>query len=262
MDRLIFHPDPVLHQTPAAAGLAFDDLFFTTEDNVRLHGWFVRHPKAMATLIWFHGNAGNISHRVENLKMLHERIPINIFIFDYRGYGQSGGSVSEAGTYKDGEAAIRFLKEKYNVGADELIIFGRSLGAAVAAEMANRFESMAVILESPFASIQEMARAILPFLPLGSLTSTRYATVEKVRGIKAPLLILHGDRDEVVPFSQGKQVFAAALVPKTFYTIAGAGHNDTYFVGGERYYQAWRQHIEAAHRRRRAASAKAAISSG
>lgn len=254
MDRFIFHPDALLHQTPAAAGLAFDDVYFTTEDQVRLHGWYVPHPRAMATLIWFHGNAGNISHRVENIKMLHERIPINIFIFDYRGYGQSAGVVSEAGTYKDGVAAIRFLQERHRIAGKELIIFGRSLGAAVAAEMANRFDCMAVILESPFASIQEMARAIVPFLPLGALTNTRYATVEKVRGIKAPLLVLHGDSDEVVPFAQGEQVFAAALAPKTFYTIAGAGHNDTYLVGGEDYYRAWRQHIEAARQRRPAAS--------
>lgn len=250
MDRLIFFPDPVLHQTPASAGLAFDDVFFTTEDNVRLHGWFVRHPGAVATLIWFHGNAGNISHRVENIKMLHERLPINIFIFDYRGYGQSGGKVSEAGTYKDGVAAINFLQNKYVVSGKEMIIFGRSLGAAIAAEMATRFDCMAVILESPFASIQEMARAIVPFLPLGALTTTRYATIEKVRAIKAPLLVLHGDRDEVVPFAQGEQVFAAAPAPKTFYTIRGAGHNDTYWVGGEPYFQAWRQHIEAAQRKR------------
>lgn len=254
MDRFIFHPDPVLHQTPGRVGLAFDDVFFTTEDKVRLHGWFVRHPSAIATLIWFHGNAGNISHRVENIKMLHERIPMNIFIFDYRGYGQSGGTVSEAGTYKDGAAAIHFLQDKYGVSGKEMIIFGRSLGAAVAAEMATRFDCMAVILESPFASIQEMARAIVPFLPLGALTNTRYATVEKVRGFKAPLLVLHGDRDEVVPFAQGEQVFAAALAPKTFYRIAGAGHNDTYFVGGEEYYRAWRRHIEAARQRRPAAS--------
>jgi len=114
----------------------------------------------------------------------------------------------------------------------------------VAAEMATRINCAAVILETPFASVREMARDVFPFLPIGPLLRTRYDVVEKIRRIKSPLLVLHGERDEVVPFDQGKKVFDAAPQPKRFYTIAGAGHNDTYLVGGDSYFAALREHIE------------------
>ncbi|MDP2601956.1 MAG: alpha/beta hydrolase [Deltaproteobacteria bacterium] len=245
-EKIIFQPDAEIHQTPRNVGLAFDDIYFTTEDGVRLNGWFVPHPRAASTLLWFHGNAGNISHRVDNIKLLHDTVNVNIFIFDYRGYGRSDGMASEEGTYRDGAAAIEFLRQRYGVDQSKLIIFGRSLGAAVAAEMATRVQSLAVILETPFVSVRMMARDKFPFLPIGPLLKTRYDVVEKVRKIRSPLLVLHGDRDEIVPFSHGKQVFDAAPQPKWFYTIAGAGHNDTYLVGGNPYFAALRQHIERA----------------
>jgi fermentation-respiration switch protein FrsA (DUF1100 family) len=194
--------------------------------------------------VWFHGNAGNISHRVENIKLLHDKVKVNIFIFDYRGYGRSEGSVSEAGTYQDGAAALQFVRKQPGVEAENLIIFGRSLGAAVAAEMASRFDSRGLILESPFISIREMAKSVFPLLPIGPLLQTRYDNLEKIVKIKVPLLVLHGDRDEVIPYEHGKRVFAAAPGPKDFYTINGAGHNDTYIVGGDAYFQRLRSFIE------------------
>jgi len=129
--------------TPRHVGLDFQDLFFTTADGVRLNGWFIPHRDARVTLVWFHGSAGNISHRVENIKLLHEKIKINIFIFDYRGYGRSEGNISEAGTYQDGMAALEFVGKQLGVKTENLIMFGRSLGAAVAVEMAGRHESRA-----------------------------------------------------------------------------------------------------------------------
>lgn len=135
-DRVIFHPSAEIVQTPRQVGLNFQDLYFTTADGVRLHGWFIPHRDARATLVWFHGNAGNISHRVENIKLLHDKVKIDIFIFDYRGYGRSAGSVSEEGTYRDGAAALDLVRQQLGVNANNLIIFGRSLGAAVTAEMA------------------------------------------------------------------------------------------------------------------------------
>jgi len=245
-EKFIFHPHPHIHQTPRDAGLAFDDVYFTTEDGVRLNGWFVPYRGAGATLLWFHGNAGNISHRVENIKLLHGKVKVNIFIFDYRGYGRSAGTASEEGTYRDGAAAIEYLRQRYAVEGARLVLFGRSLGAAVAAEMATRIDCAALILETPFASIREMARDVFPFLPIGPLLRTRYDVVEKIRRIKSPLLVLHGERDEVVPFNQGKMVFDAAPQPKSFYTIAGAGHNDTYLVGGDPYFAALKEQIERA----------------
>ena len=243
-DRFIFHPERLITRDPSQIGLAFEDVFFTTRDGLQLHGWFIPHQEARATLVWFHGNAGNISDRLLNIKLLHDNINADIFIFDYRGYGRSEGSTSEEGTYLDGEAAIQYLLGRPNAGARRLVLFGRSLGAAVAAEMAIRFDSSGLILESPFVSIQEMAGAIFPALPIGSLLRTRYDTIEKVRNLKTPLLVLHGDRDEVVPFSQGKKVYDVAPGPKTFYRIVGASHNDTFIVGGEKYFRALREFIE------------------
>ncbi|HEX7228018.1 MAG TPA: alpha/beta hydrolase [Candidatus Binatia bacterium] len=245
-DRFIFHPDHVTDRDPSHIGLRFEDVFFTTQDGLRLHGWFIPHQEARATLIWFHGNAGNISDRLLNIKLLHDRIATNIFIFDYRGYGRSEGTISEKGTYLDGAAAMKYLLGRDDAAAHRLILFGRSLGAAVAAEMAIQFNSLGLILESPFVSIREMARAIFPSLPIAWLLRTRFDTMEKVRLVKTPILVLHGDRDATVPFSQGKKVFEVASQPKKFYRIVGATHNDTFVVGGEEYYGALREFIEGA----------------
>jgi fermentation-respiration switch protein FrsA (DUF1100 family) len=243
-NQLIFHPHKTIHQTPRDLGLNFDDVYFTARDGVRLNGWFVPYPSAQQTLLWFHGNAGNISHRAQNIKLLHEKVKINICIFDYRGYGRSEGVISEPGTYADGVAAIDFLSRRYTVQPKQLVLFGRSLGAAVAAEMATQVDSLALILESPFVSVAEMARTVFPLIPLGPFISTQYNNLEKVRRIKSPLLVVHGDRDEVVPYVQGQKVFAAAPEPKKFYTITGAGHNDTYVVGGDSYFAVLRETIE------------------
>lgn len=244
-NRLIFHPSPEVNRNPSELGLQFEDVFFRTQDGVRLHGWFIPHPEAHTTLIWFHGNAGNISHRLENIKLLHDLVRVHIFIFDYRGYGRSEGSVDEQGTYADGEAAVKYILQRAGTDSRRIVLFGRSLGAAVAAETALRFDSAGLILESSFASIAEMARAIFPFVPLRWLLRSKYDVLEKVRKIKTPLLVLHGDRDEIIPFAQGKMVFDVAPEPKQFYTIVGAEHNDTYIVGGEAYFQRLRAFIQA-----------------
>lgn len=243
-ERFIFYPVARIEETPRDIGLAFDDIFFTTSDGVRLNGWLVPYSGSKMTFLWFHGNAGNISHRLENIKLLHDKVKINIFIFDYRGYGRSEGRVSEEGTYRDGEAALKYLRSREEIDSKRIVFFGRSLGAAVATELATREECLALILETPFASIREMARVAFPLLPIGPLLRTRYDTVEKIKSVKAPLLVLHGDRDEIVPFEQGKKIFDAASQPKEFYTIRGAHHNDTYIVGGEAYFAALKDFIE------------------
>lgn len=251
-NRMIFYPSTTIAQTPEQAGLAFEDMYFTAPDGVRLNGWFIPHTEARSTLVWFHGNAGNIGHRVENIKLLHERVKANIFIFDYRGYGRSQGAPDENGTYLDGEAALALVREKLGeAGAETVVLFGRSLGAAVAAEMATRFPAQALILESPFVSIAAMARLYFPLLPVGPFLRTRYDVEEKIRNVKVPVLVLHGDRDTIVPFEHGKLVFAAAPEPKQFYSIPGADHNDTFVVGGEGYYDQLKRFIEETRRERK-----------
>jgi uncharacterized protein len=244
----IFHPTTVIERTPAHAGLDFKDVYFYASDGVRLNGWFVPHAEARSVLIWFHGNAGNISHRVDNLKRLHDHAKLSIFLFDYRGYGRSQGRPFENGTYLDGEAAVTYVRDHLAIETGRMVLFGRSLGAAVAAETATRFDIQALILESPFVSIREMARSVFPLLPLGPLLQTRYDILEKVRRVNAPLLVLHGDRDEIVPIAQGKAVFDAAEQPKNFYRITGAGHNDTYLIGGEAYFLELKNFIESTAR--------------
>ena len=243
---VIFFPERIIEMTPQSEGLAYEDVWFPAKDGVKLHGWLVPAPGARFTLVWFHGNAGNIGHRVDNIKYLHRALapPLlpTIFIFDYRGYGQSAGSLSdlsEKATYDDAEGALTYLRGHPDLARTPLIYFGRSLGAAIAVEMARRHPPAGLILETPFTSIKDMARMALPFLPVGSLLTSKYDSLSKIQEIRTPLLVLHGDQDDVVPYKQGRRLFEAANQPKTFYTIPGARHNDTYVVGGRPYFDAW-----------------------
>lgn len=241
--QFIFFPASHLIATPEAVGLAYEDVFFSTEDGVRLHGWFVPAAGARWTILWFHGNAGNISHRLDNLLQMHRRLQVNVLLFDYREYGRSQGTVSEEGTYRDAKAAFQVLSQRPDIDPRAIVLFGRSLGSAVAVELAQHVSCRALILESPFTSVADMAVTMLPFLPVARLLRARYDSLAKIAQLSVSLLVLHGDRDEVVPFAQGQKLFHAAREPKTFYTISGAGHNDTYVVGGEPYWQAWERFL-------------------
>ena len=236
-DYFIYFPSRTLYGTPAERGLRYVEASFTTADGVRLHGWFIPGRSGL-TWFWLHGNAGNISHRLENIELLHHRLGVSVFIFDYRGYGRSEGRPSEQGTYRDAEAALAYVRGLPSVDPSRIVVFGRSLGAAVAVELATHERVLGLILESPFSSIPAMARAVYPWLPVGPLLRTRYDSLGKIGRIEVPLLILHSPGDEVVPYQQGRDLFAAAREPKRFHAIEGAGHNDTYIVGGEPYWQA------------------------
>lgn len=233
--RFIFYPEKMLAGTPADLGLAYEETIFSATDGVRLHGWFVP-GEGPFTLLWCHGNAGNISHRLDNIRLLHDLVGVSIFIFDYREYGRSTGKVSEEGTYRDAEGALAYLRSRSDLDPTRIVYFGRSLGSAVAVDLAVKENPSGLILESPFLSVREMAKVLFPFLPLGPFLRTRYDSLAKIAQVSCPLLILHGDQDELIPYSQGKRLYAAASEPKEFYTIRGAGHNDTYVVGGEEYF--------------------------
>ena len=238
INQFIYFPDSTIYQDPGDFGLEFEDVYLTTSDGVRIHGWFVPGSGG-PTLIWFHGNGGNISNRADNIAGLNRRLGVSILIIDYRGYGLSEGSPNEQGTYLDAEAAMAHALSRPDVDPERLVLFGRSLGCAVAAEMAVRHDVYAVVLESPFTSISAMASRAYPFLPgLGLLTGNMYDTLGKTARIDAPVMVLHGDSDEIVPFEMGREVFDAATEPKRFYRIRGAGHNDTYAVGGAPYLDA------------------------
>ena len=239
--HFVYFPESEVARTPSDIDLDYDDVFFSTSDGVRLNGWFVPGKSEM-TLLWFHGNAGNISHRLDNILLLHRRLGVNVSIFDYRGYGRSEGRASERGIYLDAEAAIEYVVSRGDVNPEkELLLFGRSLGASVAVEMATRYQARALILESPFTSIRAMAKSAYPYLPVGILTSliqARYDSLSKIGNARTSLMVLHGDIDEIVPIELGRELFDAANEPKRFYAIEGAGHNDTYVIGGHDYFEA------------------------
>ena len=235
----IYFPERDVQADPSQFGLVYEEVTFTASDGVELHGWFVP-GRSSVTLLWFHGNAGNISHRLDNLKLLRNELGVSVFLFDYRGYGRSQGRPSERGTYLDAEAALAYLGSRGDGSLERVIYFGRSLGAAVAVEMGIRHPPYALILESAFPSIPYMARRAYPFFPIWPFLRTRYDSQAKMAKVNAPVLILHGDDDDIVPIEAGKRLFDAAKEPKQFYIIYGAGHNDTYHVGGQAYFDALR----------------------
>ena len=242
--KLIYHPTlyPQGYWEPGAMGVSVEDVDFQAEDGVELHGWYVQSLEARATLLWFHGNAGNITHRLQNIKLL-EPLKLNIFIFDYRGYGKSAGEPDEQGIYMDSQAAYDFVTQEKNIAPEKLILFGRSLGGVFAVDVAEKNPAAGLILESVFTTAQDMAKKMFPILPIGWAISSKLDNVNRVADLKLPKLFLHGDQDEVVPYKLGRQVFTAAGEPKEFYEIKGARHNDTIFVGGEPYFATIEQFI-------------------
>lgn len=243
--QIIYHPYKFPDGYWNPASVQAEDVHFSSSDGVRLHGWYVASTGATATMLWFHGNAGNLTHRMDNIEML-KPLGINIFIFDYRGYGKSEGAPDEAGIYLDSQAAYDWLVNVKKIPPRKIILFGRSLGGICAIEIAAKNPAGGLILESVFPSARKMARKIFPFLPLGWIIKSRFDAIAKVPGLKLPKLFLHGTRDEIVPYEMGRELFAAAAEPKTFYDIEGAGHNDTYMVGGAAYFDALGRFIQNA----------------
>ncbi len=247
LDRqMIYFPERGLAVTPDSVGLVYEDVYLSASDGTRIHGWHIPGRSEVA-LLWFHGNAGNISHRLDNILMLHQHLGVSVLIIDYRGYGLSEGRPSEKGLYMDAEAAFGYLIDELGLEAERnVVLLGRSLGAGVAVEMATRHRVRGVILESGFTSIREMAESSglpLPISLVLTLFEARYDSISKIGWVESPVTILHGDRDDTVPFWMAEKLFGAASEPKTLYPIRGAGHNDTVYVGGEAYFEALEEFI-------------------
>lgn len=246
--QMIYYPSkyPEGFWEPERFGVSVEDCWFTADDGTRLHGWYAKGTESNLdlTLLWYHGNAGNITHRLENMRDLLG-LGVNVFIIDYRGYGKSDGDPDEPGIYKDGIAAYDYLIDEKDLTKDNIVLFGRSLGAAVAVEVATKRDVRGMILESAFTDAKAMARIIMPFVPVGAVISSKFDSVGKIKDIHIPVLFTHGDRDSIVPIDLGKKLFEAANEPKYFYTIEGADHNDTYIVGGKEYYQQFKQFLES-----------------
>jgi len=236
---LIYYPDlagRTIVSTPENIGLAFEDVQLTTHDKIKLHGWFIPHEEARGTVLFFHGNAGNISHRLDSIDIFH-RLQLNVMIIDYRGYGQSEGHTSEQGTYKDALAAWEFLTQTKEIDEQQIIIFGRSLGGAIAAWLASQISSAGLIIESSFSSVPAMGQRLYPFLPVTWLAHIRYDTQSYVAQTICPKLILHSKDDDIIPFAEGENIFNSAREPKLFYTLQG-NHNNGFIQSGENYVNA------------------------
>ncbi len=232
-DRLIYFPLHKLETTPDKHGFAYEDVWLTTEDGVRVHGWFIPAPAARATVLHFHGNGGNISHRIERIG-LFRRLGLNVFLVDYRGYGRSEGTPSEAGTYRDARAAWRYLTHTRGLAPTAIILHGESLGGGVASWLAAEETPRALIIESSFTSAAQLGAEVYPWLPVKWLARHPYPTIEHIARVRAPMLIIHSRDDEIIPFHHGERLYAAAREPKQFLEIRG-GHNDGFIVTGSRY---------------------------
>lgn len=223
--RTIFYPTKEIELLPKEAGLDFEEIFFKTQDNLELNGWFLPHKDATLTVLFCHGNAGNISHRLEKLKFFHG-LRINIFIFDYRGYGKSKGRPSERGLYLDAEAAYNYLLSR-KISPEQIIGFGESLGAAAAIDLTCKHKIKGLIVEGAVSCAKDMVKFIYPFLPPW-IISTRLDSVSKIKSIDIPKLIIHSINDEIVPYRLGRKLYDSASLPKEFLEIRG-GHNSAFF---------------------------------
>lgn len=221
---LLYFPSRDLIANPREIGLAYQDVEIVTTDDVTLHGWYVPAVKPRGVLLFFHGNAGNISQRLESLKLFNQ-LGLDTLIFDYRGYGKSEGKISEQGSYLDAEAAWRYLTETKGIPSHQILLFGRSLGGALAAYLAGRRQAKGVIVESGFISIPELAAQIYPFLPARWISRFHYDSLNRIKKSTCPVLIIHSADDEIIPISHGRALFNAAPQSKQFLQIQG-GHND------------------------------------
>jgi fermentation-respiration switch protein FrsA (DUF1100 family) len=242
IDRVIFQPSPGVDLTPEDLGIEAESVFLESEDGVRIHTFFLPSPGANRSLLFLHGNAGNSSHRLPNAAEL-AALGTDVLLLEYRGYGLSEGRPTEAGVYADARAGLEYLRASRGLPLERVVVFGRSLGGAVAVDLAANRPLAGLILESTFTSAADVARAAIG-IPIGALIGRRFSSDEKIARVRCPILFFHGDRDRIIPFGLGQRLFAAAPEPKAFETIAGAGHNDTTLVGGARYFERIRRFLD------------------
>jgi len=219
--------------TPDQHGIAYEEVFFQAADGIRLHGWYVPCEGSRRVLLFFHGNRGNISDRLETIAMC-QQLGLPVLLFDYRGYGRSEGAPSESGTYQDALAAWAWLVEQRGIAAERIVFLGRSLGAAIATWLAAQRRPGALIIESTFSSLPELAAEAYPLLPVRWLLRYQYPVLHNLQRVHCPVMVVHSREDEFIPFAHGQRLFAAANPPKEFLAIEG-NHYAGYLATGKRY---------------------------
>ncbi len=223
--------------------LHVEDVWLTTQDNIRLNAWYLLSPGSQKALLWFHGNAENIGYGLGQI-VFYSRLGVNVLAVDYRGYGRSEGSPNETGVYRDADAAYDYLVQVRHIQPKNIFVYGHSLGGAVAIDLASRRECGGLIAQSSFTSIRDMARRTFRIPLFEYIPKSRFDSLAKIRQVRAPILIVHGTRDATVPFSMGQRLFTAAPEPKFFFPIEGAGHNDAMEVGGDPLLQRFKSFLE------------------
>ena len=238
--RMLYYPVREIESTPDQLGFNYEDVTLAASDHVRIHGWFLPALATASTkglpritVLFFHGNAGNISHRFEKLNVLLA-LGADVLIIDYRGYGRSEGTPDEQGTYRDAQAAYVYLTETRRCEPTALVIYGESLGSAIAAELASKTEVGGLILEEAFTSVGDVGQKMFPFLPVRWLVRNKYDTLGKMPRIHAPLLIFHSREDEFFNLRHAQRLLAAANEPKRLIELHGS-HNDAFLVSAETY---------------------------
>jgi len=230
---LIYFPDKTLFFTPNHINLVYEETHFKTSDDLSINGWLIPADSSEYVLIFCHGNAGNISHRLESIQIFN-RLSLDVFIFDYRGFGKSEGQIDEEGTYLDALGAWDFLVAEKRYDPKKIIIFGRSLGSGIASWLAREKQPAALILESSFTSLPDLGAKLYPLFPVHFLSRYHYPTFDNLQYINCPKLFIHSKGDEIIPFSLGLENFKSASEPKMFLEIQGS-HNDAFMVSGSKY---------------------------
>ena len=238
--KIVFYPTRDIVITPEELSLAYEEVYLDVEDGDRIHGWYFPAAPSPATdcdsiktVLFCHGNAGNISHRFETITYLAE-LGVNQLIFDYRGYGRSSGSPSEANVYADATAAYRWLLDKKGTKPGDVVIFGRSLGGAVAIELASRVDCSGLIVESSFTSAMDMGKLMFPFVPVKLLLRVKFDSVNKISTCGCPVIVAHSPEDDLIPFRMGQELFERAAQPKQFVQLSG-GHNERLYFNDPLY---------------------------
>jgi fermentation-respiration switch protein FrsA (DUF1100 family) len=244
LNSLLYFPSKQILFEPSALGLDSLDVEIQTEDGERLHAWWLRaRGETLGHVLLFHGNAGNIGDRLLHAQLL-TGVGLDVFLFDYRGYGRSTGSPDEEGTYRDARAARSALLRQEGVDADRVVYLGESLGGAVALALALEAPPRGLVLVSTFTSVRDMGRVHYPILP-AALVPDAYPSLGRIGGLKCPLLLMHGDRDDIVPIDHGRALFEAAPDPKRLHVFPGLGHNDLISGAGEDWAKAIAEWVKA-----------------
>ncbi len=241
-NMMLYAPGKTIDSLPEEFGLDYEEINFNSANGKKLNGLFFASKEAKVTIILFHGNGENIGDRLDFIKLILG-LKVNIFVFDYQGYGRSEGVANEQNTYDDAMAAYNFVKKREHVDPEFITLFGRSLGGAIAIDLATKVKCYRLITEGAFSSLKDMGKFRFPYTPIYLFAPNKYNNLVKILNINTPALIVHGTEDETIPFQQGAKLFDTAKEPKEFYRVEGAGHNDVHEVAGDSFLKTIKQFL-------------------